>query len=87
MHDIEVKEGHIKCTNGTIIKGPWNHAADLSVIQLNHYKCKTLEEFIYIRQRGRADIAGEETMDKILESFHAHNFNEVEDLTLFNKMI
>jgi hypothetical protein len=42
---------------------------------------------MYIRQRGRADIAGEETREKILESFHAHNFNEVEDLTLFNKMV
>ena len=87
VHDVAVKQGHIKSTNGTIIKGPWNHAIDLSVIQLNHYKTKTLEEFIYIRQRGRADVAGEETMDKILESFHAHNFNEVQDLTLFNKMI
>jgi len=87
VHDVDVKEGHIKCTNGTIIQGPWNHAADLSVIQINHYKTKTLEEFIYIRQRGRADIGGEETIEKILESFHAHNLNEVEDLTLFNKMI
>ena len=87
VHDVDVKEGHIKCTNGTIIQGPWNHAIDLSVIQLNHYKTKTLEEFIYIRQRGRADIGGEETIEKILESFHAHNLNEVEDLTLFNKMI
>ena len=86
MHDIEVKEGHIKCTNGTIIRGPWNPNIDLSVIQLNHYKTKTLEEFIYIRQRGRADIPGKETMEKILESFHAHNFNEVEDLTLFHKV-
>ena len=87
VHDIDVKEGHIKCTNGTIIQGPWNDAIDLSVIQLNHYKTKTLEEFMYIRQRGRADIASQETREKILESFHAHNFNEVEDLTLFNKMI
>ena len=86
VHDVNVK-GHIKSTNGTIIKGPWNDAIDLSVIQINHYKTKTLEEFIYIRQRGRADIAGEETREKILESFHAHNFNEVEDLTLFNKMV
>jgi len=87
VHDVDVKEGHIKCTNGTIIKGPWNHVPDLSVIQLNHYKTKTLEEFIYIRQRGRADIAGKETMENILESFHAHNWNEVEDLTLFNKIV
>ena len=86
VHDIVVK-GHIKSTNGTIIKGPWNDAIDLSVIQINHYKTKTLEEFIYIRQRGRADIASHETREKILESFHAHNFNEVEDLTLFNKMV
>lgn len=87
VHDVEVKEGHIKSTNGTIIKGPWNYNIDLSVIQLNHYKTKTLEEFMYIRQRGRADIAGKETKDMILESFRVHNLNEVEDLTLFNKMI
>lgn len=86
VHDVIVK-GHIKSTNGTIIKGPWNDDIDLSVIQINHYKTKTLEEFIYIRQRGRADIASQETREKILESFHAHNFNEVEDLTLFNKMV
>ena len=86
VHDVNVK-GHIKSKNGTINKGPWNDAIDLSVIQINHYKTKTLEEFMYIRQRGRADIAGEETREKILESFHAHNFNEVEDLTLFNKMV
>jgi len=87
VHNVIVKEGHIKSTNGTIIEGPWNPAIDLSVIQLNHYKTKTLEEFIYLRQRGRADIPGKETMETILESFHAHNWNEVQDLTLFNKLV
>ena len=85
VHDIDVKDGyHIKSTNGTIIKGPWNPNIDISVIQINHYKTKTLEEFRYIRQRGRADMYVKETPAMILESFRMHNFNEVEDLTLYN---
>lgn len=85
VHDIMVKDGyHIKSTNGTIIKGPWNPNIDISVIQINHYKTKTFEEFRCIRQRGRADVHIKETPAMILESFRAHNFNEVEDLTLHN---
>ena len=83
MHDISVKDGfHIKSTNGTVIVGPWNPNIDISVIQINHYKTKTLEEFKYIRTRGFADSNNVE--ENVIDSFNAHNLNEVEDLTAYN---
>jgi hypothetical protein len=79
-HSISLKNGYTKSTNGTIILGPFNHSIDFDVIQLNHYKCKTLPEFREIRKRQRADITGDinEDVDKI---FVEYDLNEVEDLT------
>lgn len=82
-HDIRLKKGHVKSTNGSIIRGPFNHNIDLSVIQLNHYKCKTLPEFRYIRTRMRADISGTYT-ENIDESFKTYDINETEELTAYN---
>jgi len=80
-HDINViKDFHIKSTNGSIIQGPFNASIDFSVIQLNHYKCKTLPEFRYIRSRGRSDINNIITED-INSMFNTYNINETEDLT------
>ena len=85
MHCITVKDGyHIKCTNGSIINGPWNENIDIGVIQINHYKTKTLEEFMYIRQRGFADSYVIENSEQIVNSFNVHNKNEVQDLTAYN---
>ena len=84
MHDITTKKDYyIKSTGGKIIKGPFNNNIDLSVIQLNHYKCKTLPEFQYIRTRGRSDIILLEKED-IDANFNAYNINEVEDLVACN---
>lgn len=74
---------HIKATNGTIIVGPFNDNIDFNIIQLNHYKCKTLPEFQYIRTRQRADIPGDMNED-VLESFNTYNINEVRDLTAYH---
>jgi len=79
-HDVVLKKGHIKSTNGTIIKGPFNDKIDFSVIQLNHYKCKTLPEFKYIRTRGRADLL-ENKLENVDENFNLFNINEIEELT------
>jgi hypothetical protein len=80
-HDIVLKKGYIKSTNGFIIEGPFNNNnIDLSVIQLNHYKCKTLPEFRYIRKRQRADVIGDINED-VDASFNAYNKNEIEELT------
>ena len=89
-HNICVLDGRypIKATNGVVIDGPFNENIDLSVIQLNHYKCKTWEEFIYVRSRGRADRYDnpnfDEGYDKLLEEFNSVDYNEVEDLTACN---
>lgn len=71
----------IKTTNGTVIKGPFNEPIDFSVIQINHYKTKTWEEFQYIKQRGRADRCDNPELDDLLGTFNEFNLNEIEDLT------
>lgn len=83
-HSIYVKNGyHIKSTNGQIITGPFNNKIDQSIIQLNHYKCKTLPEFRYIRTRNRADFKNKinEDVDK---NFNLYNINEIKDLYAYN---
>jgi hypothetical protein len=82
-HDVKLSSGHIKSTNQTIIKGPFNYNIDLTVIQLNHYKCKTLPEFRYIRTRQRADIKGD-THENVDENFKICDINEIEELTACN---
>ena len=83
-YDVNVKKSrNIKSTDGRIINGPFNPNGDISVIQLNHYKCKTLEEFKYIRTRQRADVKGPINED-VLSSFNLYNLNEVLDDTASN---
>jgi hypothetical protein len=74
---------YIKSTKGNNIVGPFNSNHDDSVIQLNHYKTKTLEEFKKARTRGRADFA-HMVKEDINKSFKQFNRNEVTDLTAFN---
>jgi hypothetical protein len=83
VHDVTLKEGHIKTTKGIVVTGPLNSEIDYSVIQLNHYKCKTLPEFRYIRQRQRADIPGP-TNENVDEEFKRYDLNETTELTAYN---
>jgi hypothetical protein len=74
-------------TDGRIINGPFNASPNLDVIQLNHYKCKTFEEFQKIVKRGRAgtEIGNpKNTVKDIKLFFDVHNKNEIEDLWAFN---
>jgi hypothetical protein len=80
-HDIYLSKGHVKSTDGRIIVGPFNHNPDLSVIQLNHYKSKTLQEFRKIRTRKRADIIAGGNDEDIDNNFRMYDLNEEEDLT------
>jgi len=82
-HDVFYSFGHTKSTMGNIIQGPFNNNIDLSVIQLNHYKCKTLNEFKHIRTRGKADYVGDYG-ENVEENFRRFDINEVGDLTAFN---
>ena len=78
-HYVILKNGFVKSTNCEVILGPTNNI-DCSVIQLNHYKCKTLPEFRNISTRGKADrvIYPEENVDEI---FNKYDINDVVDLT------
>jgi hypothetical protein len=82
VHSVQLSIGTIQSTNGIIIKGAHNSAIDLSVIQLNHYKCKTLPEFKYIRTRGRAAIKGPSS-ENVEANFKRHDINQIEDLTAY----
>ena len=82
-HHVTFSSGYTKSTNNTIIDGPFNHNIDFDVIQLNHYKCKTLPEFRYIRTRQRADIQGD-LNENVDELFKTYDINEIEDLTAYH---
>lgn len=86
-HDVTVNDNNypIKSTNGLKFEGPFNPKGNCDIIQLNHYKTKTLSEFKEIRKRGRADLKNykKETDREILNSFNAHNKNDVVDKTAY----
>jgi hypothetical protein len=75
------KEYPVKTTGGEITDGPFNKIIDFSVIQLNHYKCKTLPEFRYIRTRGTPDQLPENYKEDIDANYHLYDINEMEELT------
>jgi hypothetical protein len=83
-HTIKTTSGHIKSTDGTIIVGPYNEKAPIDVIQVNHYKCKTLPEYRYIRTRMRADVSSvaHTIKEDVDADFKKYDINEVEDLKL-----
>lgn len=67
-------------TNFKINEGPFNVNGSIDVAQINHYFCKTIEEFNKKINRGRASSPNNLTIDK----FEPHNKNEEEDLTAYN---
>ena len=81
-HCISPKDPYIvKNTNGLII--PESYCIpDYSVIQINHYKCKTLIEFTNARTRGRCDIHNTYIKTEN-DDFDRFNYNEIQDLTAY----
>ena len=82
VHHIHPYKYPRKTTSGEILP-PRSTAdskqVDYNVIQLNHYKSKTREEFYIIRQRGYADRHPcEEDVEK---NFREFDLNETEDFT------
>jgi len=70
--------------NRNQIKGPFNKNPNDEIAQLNHYFCKTPEEFMKKCERGRSDILGHKrTFEK---DYHSENHNEIEDLFALNFM-
>jgi len=76
----------VKSTNGAILNGPYNENMDFSVIQINHYKSKTWEEFQQLKIRGMADRYDDpyDSEQKITDWFNSFNLNETEDLVACN---
>lgn len=70
--------------NGISFTGPFNKTPNDEIAQLNHYYCKTPEEFMKKCDRGRADTAYHK--NKFEVNYAPENLNEVEDLNAFNFM-
>jgi hypothetical protein len=78
------KEVSIVSPDGFVIDGAFNEKGNDELAQLNHYFCKTPEEFIKKCERGRAS---KPTHKKKFEVDYPHgNLNEVEDFHAFNFM-
>lgn len=69
-----------KDVNGIYGSGPFNYSGTDDIVQLNHYVCKTKDEYMEKVLRGRADVP----VARSIEEFEGMNYNEVEDLFLFN---
>lgn len=67
------------------IHGPFTEYKD-NTIQINHYYCKTYEEFVNIKlTRGKADfLKSSNDYNYKLNDFKNHDINEIEDLTAYN---
>ena len=65
-----------KDVNGIYGSGPFNYNGTDDIVQLNHYVCKTKDEYMEKVLRGRADIP----VDRSIEEFEGMNYNEIEDL-------
>lgn len=70
--------------NGIQFSGPFNTNPNNEIAQLNHYYCKTPEEFLKKCERGRADL--KDVKNTFDSSYHPHNFNDVEDLWAYDFM-
>lgn len=71
---------YLASTDFRVFSGPFNVTGNDDVAQLNHYFCKTWQEWQIKRDRGRADISIKNVGHIRQDSdFHRHNFNEVED--------
>jgi FkbM family methyltransferase len=82
-HCVSLREPYVtKSTNGEIIPESYTDSIDYSVIQLNHYKCKTRPEFTHARTRGRCDIS-DTHLKTDNDDFDRFNFNEVHELTAY----
>jgi hypothetical protein len=61
----------------TINEGPFNHQGSTEIAQINHYFCKTQEEFLDKIERGLADNP---SLMRTMEEFEPHNYNDIEDI-------
>lgn len=68
--------------NFELFSGPFCSDCPTDLAQINHYFCKTYDEFKKKIDRGRSDMPNKRHND----DFHHLNFNDIEDLTALNFM-
>jgi hypothetical protein len=87
-HIPSLKKGNMKTTNGDTILCRETDKKPIDVVQLNHYFCKTKEEFQMKRIRGEVGVPsthpskfGKSEQGRYnITMFHRYNKNEIEDL-------
>jgi hypothetical protein len=81
--DISLSSNYTINTKKTgYIKGPRNYNYNDPDVQLNHYFCKTLDEFL-TNKALKGSAMSVNRNDKT-NSFISHNKNDIEDLTAYN---
>jgi hypothetical protein len=68
-------------TNKNIGTGALNQTGNDDIAQINHYFCKTPQEFQEKCDRGRADTTHKRTFEV---DYNPHNINEIQDLNAYN---
>ena len=91
-HNINTNNGNfpMKTTDGRENTTPNIEMGDVSIIQINHYKSKTWEEFQYTRSRGRADRHDHPEMDDLKKIFDENDLNDEEEFyahTFYSNLI
>lgn len=83
-HKIKgLKKTYTKDTNSKIIEGTFNEKGPNNIIQINHYKVKSEEEFKKVVSRPRPDKslnAKDRFRNNFDKEFNAYNLNDIEDL-------
>ena len=70
----------VDITGNKQVRGPWNEDCQVGIAQLNHYHCKTKQEWEKKMERGRPDVPNTSPLYHYSEAeFNKHNFNEVDD--------
>lgn len=80
--DTHCSTGDIIDPEFNMVSGPLHHNGTNSIAQINHYFCKTIEEFNFKINRGRATC----NLLRNIDDFNFHNKNEVSDFTALNFM-
>jgi hypothetical protein len=66
-------------------QGSFNHDGNIDIVQLNHYFCKTKEEYQLKIERGRADLSkSHPDWVRKWSDYDLGNTNEVEDLIAYD---
>jgi hypothetical protein len=87
-HIPTLKKGSMKTTNGDTILSRETATKPIDVVQLNHYFCKSKDEFQVKRIRGEVGVPlthpskfGKSEQGRYnISMFHRYNKNEIEDL-------